>query len=151
MKGSQLVFNFHYLMQCTNCASQEFDMLANGAGRCRYCGQIIPGMYQPAPSGIERQFNNLGDNLTKGRKDKWIAILLAFFVGILGIQFFYLGETQKGVICLLITFLLGLVFGLGLIITSIWSLIFIVQLLTMNEQVFDAKYNDTKTMQQFHR
>lgn len=134
-------------MQCPNCASQEFDLLENGAGRCRYCGQIIPGMGQPAPTGIERQFNNIGNNVSSGRKDKWIAALIAFFVGPLGIQFFYLGETQKGVICLILTLVLGWVFGIGLLITCIWSLIFIVQILTMSDQAFNAKYNTPNQMQ----
>lgn len=128
-------------MQCPNCASQEFDILNDGSGRCRFCGHIIPGMGRPAPSGIEREFNNLGNNLQTGRKDKWIAILLSFFLGYLGIQFFYLGEKTKGIICLAITLILGWVL-IGLLITGIWSLIVCVQLLTMNDQEFNAKYNN---------
>ena len=131
-------------MQCPNCASQEFDILHTGAGRCRYCGNIIPGMARPAPTGIERQFDNMGNNLSAGRKDKWVAAILAFFLGCFGIQFFYLGETTKGVVCLVITILLGWVFGLGLIITGIWSLIFMIQILTMSDQEFNQRFNGPK-------
>lgn len=131
-------------MQCMNCGSQEFDILQTGAGRCRYCGNIIPGMARPAPTGIEREFNNMGNNLSAGKKDKWVAALLAFFLGCLGIQFFYLGETTKGVVCLAITILLGWVFGLGLFITGIWSLIFLIQILTMSDQEFNQRFNGPK-------
>lgn len=131
-------------MQCPNCGSQEFDILQKGAGRCRYCGNIIPGMARPAPTGMERQFNNMGDNLSAGRKDKWVAALLAFFLGWLGIHFFYLGETSKGVVSILITVLLGWVFGLGLLITGIWSLIFLVRILTMSDQEFNQRFNGPK-------
>ena len=131
-------------MQCMNCGSQEFDAMPNGAARCRYCGNLIHGVFRPAPTGIERQFNNMGENLSAGRKDKWVAALLAFFLGCLGIQFFYLGETTKGVVCLVITLLLGWVFGLGLLITGIWSLIFLIQILTMSDQEFNQRYNGPK-------
>lgn len=131
-------------MQCMNCGSQEFDAMPNGAARCRYCGNLIQGVFRPAPTGIERQFNNMGENLSAGRKDKWVAALLAFFLGCLGIQFFYLGETTKGVVCLVIALLLGWVFGLGLLITGIWSLIFLIQILTMSDQEFNHRYNGPK-------
>lgn len=128
-------------MQCMNCGSQEFDILQTGAGRCRYCGNIIPGMARPAPSGIEREFNNMGNNLSAGRKDKWVAALLTFFLGCFGIQFFYIGETTKGIVCLVITLLLGWLYGLGLFITGIWSLIFLIQILTMSDQEFNQRFN----------
>lgn len=131
-------------MYCPNCASQEFDLMTDGSGRCRYCGTTVAGMGRPAPSGIERQFNNMGDNLSTGKKDKWVAAIIAFFVGPLGIQFFYLGDMTKGVICLAITLLLGWVFGLGLLITWIWSLIFIVQIIAMSEQEFNQRFNGPK-------
>lgn len=127
-------------MQCPKCASQEFDAMPDGSARCRYCGSMIQGVYRPAASGFERQFNNLGDNLSTGKKDKWVAILLSFFLGYLGVQFFYLGDNKKGIICLLITLILG-VFLIGLLITCVWSLIFCVQMLTMSDQDFNLKYN----------
>ena len=48
-----------------------------------------------------------------------IAILLALFVGSLGIHNFYLGYTQKGTIQMLITILTC---GMGGIFVSIWAL-----------------------------
>lgn len=128
-------------MQCMNCGSQEFDAMPNGAARCRYCGNFIPGVYRPAPSGFEQQFNNIGNNLQTGSKDKWIAILLAFFFGCFGAQYFYLGDMTKGVVCLAITLLLGWLFFIGIIITGIWSLISCIILLSMSDQQFNEKYN----------
>lgn len=117
--------------------------MPDGSARCRYCGSMIPGVFRPAPSAFEQQFNNVGNNLSAGRKDKWVAILLAFFFGIFGVQFFYLGQTTKGIVCLLITLLLGLLL-VGLIITGIWSFIFCIQMLVMSDQEFNAKYNTPK-------
>lgn len=131
-------------MQCMNCGSQEFDAMPNGAARCRYCGNMIQGVYRPAPSGIEQQFNNMGSNLQTGKKDKWIAILLAFFLGWLGAQYFYLGDTTKGIICVAIVLLLGWFFFIGLLITGIWSLISFIMLLAMSDQQFDEKYNSPR-------
>ena len=127
-----------------NCGSQEFDAMPNGAARCRYCGNMIQGVYRPAPSGIEQQFNNMGSNLQTGKKDKWIAILLAFFLGWLGAQYFYLGDTTKGIICVAIVLLLGWFFFIGLLITGIWSLISFIMLLAMSDQQFDEKYNSPR-------
>ena len=127
-----------------NCGSQEFDAMPNGAARCRYCGNMIQGVYRPAPSGIEQQFNNMGSNLQAGKKDKWIAILLAFFLGWLGAQYFYLGDTTKGIICVAIVLLLGWFFFIGLLITGIWSLISFIMLLAMSDQQFDEKYNSPR-------
>ena len=131
-------------MQCPNCASQEFDLLENGAGRCRFCGQIIPGMGRPSPIRIERQYKNTVQKKSAKKKDKGVAVLLALFLGFFGVQFFYLRENTKGFVCLGITLLLANVYSLGIIITGIWSLIFIIQILTMSEQEFNIRYNNPK-------
>lgn len=120
-------------MICQNCGSQEFDILPSGAGRCRYCGNTIPGMARPAPGAFEQTFNNVGTNFQAGRKDKVIALVLTFFLGGLGIQYFYLNRPVPGVICLLFCWTF---------IPALWSLVQFIILLCMSDREFDAKYNN---------
>lgn len=120
-------------MQCNNCASQEFDFLPDGSARCRYCGSVIRGACRPAPNSFERQFNNIGTNLENGKKDKIVAILLTFFLGGFGAQYFYYGEYVKGTLCLLFCWTL---------IPSLIAFIHFIILLTMSEAQFNSKYNN---------
>ena len=120
-------------MYCQNCGSQEFDILPDGAGRCRYCGNIIPGMGRPAPGAFQQTFNNVGTNFQTGRKDKVIALVLTFFLGGFGIQYFYLGRPVAGIINLIFFWTF---------IPCIWSLVFFIILLCMSDQQFDAEYNN---------
>ncbi len=69
-------------------------------------------------------------------KNKNVAALLAFFGGFIGLHRFYLGQVGLGVLYALFVFT-----GLSVILGILDGIIF----LTMNEEVFDAKYNrDTR-------
>ncbi|NJO00968.1 MAG: NINE protein [Bacteroidia bacterium] len=70
--------------------------------------------------------------MTKDRKDKTIAALLAFFGGTFGIHRFYLGNIKQGLMHLLF-------FWTG--IPYIVSLVDTVGFLTMSQDNFDRKYN----------
>jgi TM2 domain-containing membrane protein YozV len=68
---------------------------------------------------------------TVGRgKNKWVAVILCWLLGSLGIHHFYLGSTMAGVICLLTC-------G-GCAIIQVVELI---MLLVMSEEDFNKKYN----------
>ncbi len=69
-------------------------------------------------------------------KNRLSAILLAFFLGGLGIHKFYLGQTGKGIlyIVMLCTVILSPVVG-------IMALIDFIILLCMSDEAFDQKYN----------
>ena len=120
-------------MICQNCASQEFDILPDGSGRCRYCGSVVPGMGRPAPNAYEQQFYNVGNNFQAGRKDKVVALLITFFFGWAGGQYFYYGNYVAGIINLLFCWTL---------IPSIWAFIYFFILLGMSDQTFNEKYNN---------
>lgn len=63
-------------------------------------------------------------------KKKYVAVLLAFFLGQFGINNFYLGDSTKGIVKILLT-TVGTVFvGLGPLASTIWSIVETVQLLT---------------------
>jgi len=62
-------------------------------------------------------------------KQLLVGILLALFVGTLGIHNFYLGHTGRGIAQLLITVL---TLGIGVLITAPWSLIELIMMATGN-------------------
>jgi TM2 domain-containing membrane protein YozV len=98
-------------------------------------GQTSYNPYQspPSPSGTNYprgQYTPYG-GVAGPPKSKVAAALLAFFVGVFGIHRFYLGHTGIGVAQLLITVVGGVVTcGLSVFVTSIWSLIDMVLILT---------------------
>ncbi len=76
-------------------------------------------------------------------KKRYVAVLLAYALGIFGIHNFYLGNNSKAVAQILLTTLGSLLFGLGMVATSIWVIVETVQLLT--EKV-DSDANGYKIM-----
>ncbi len=69
-------------------------------------------------------------------KSKIAAALFAFFLGWLGVQYFYCGKTNAGLICIL----------LHIITCGLWSIVDLVQailMLTMDDYTFEAKYVTT--------
>jgi len=66
----------------------------------------------------------------KSKKDKWLTVALAWFLGWAGVHRFYLGQTGRGIVYL---FTFG---GFGL-----FALADVVGFLVMSEKNFDLKYN----------
>lgn len=89
---------------CANCGAE----LNANAAVCMTCGVS-------ADFGSENKSSMLNGkkDWCPADKDKTVAILLAFFLGGLGIHNFYLGETKKGVFKILMNLvLLGGIFAL---------------------------------------
>lgn len=76
-------------------------------------------------------------------KKKYVAVILGATLGGLGIHNFYLGNSTKATVQLLIALIGSLFFGLGIVITEIWALVETVQLLT---DKIDADANNFKIM-----
>jgi len=80
-------------------------------------------------------------------KSKVTAILLAFFLGGIGIHKFYLGQNKVGLVYLL-TFIIGLAtstYIIGLIpiaILGVIAFIDFINLITISDINFDLKYSD---------
>jgi TM2 domain-containing membrane protein YozV len=70
-----------------------------------------------------------------GGRNKYVAAVLAFVLGTLGIHRFYLGRTGSGVLMLVLSLTI-----VGLIVTGIWSLIDTVRYLAMPEEEFAERY-----------
>lgn len=115
--------------RCPNCGSSELINYADGTLRCKYCGTIVG---QSNTNSFSRGVNNVGNNLSSGTKNKVIAILLAFFLGGFGGQFFYLGKIWQGVLCVLFCWTW---------IPGIWGIIHAIIILSMSDEEFNYKYN----------
>ena len=63
-------------------------------------------------------------------KRKYAAVILAATLGVFGIHNFYLGDSNKGVIHILVATLGSIFCGLGFVASYIWAVVEAVQLLT---------------------
>ena len=99
------------------------EQAAYAAGQQAY-GQ--PGYGQPA----------YGQPFAAGAPKQWIvAVLLAFFLGTLGIHNFYLGYTTKGIIQLVLTITV-----IGIFVSGPWALIdFILLIMRSGSYATDAQ------------
>lgn len=93
---------------------------------CTKCGRQVEELKQNQPNVVINNTNtntNTVRNTTTGLggkpKNKWVALLLCFFLGVLGTHKFYEGKIGMGILYL---FTFGL-FGIGVIIDFI-SLLF---------------------------
>lgn len=114
-------------MESRNCSSCGAP--AKGE-KCEFCGALIPsvpkesapsivvGSTQIAPSSAENQYP-----LRYQPKDKTTALILAIFLGWLGVHRFYVGKIGTGILMLLVVFC-----SLG--VGWIWTLIDIIMIAT---------------------
>lgn len=68
-------------------------------------------------------------------RNKYVAAILAFFLGIFGIHRFYLGRNGTGVLMIVLSATI-----IGLVVTSIWGFIDTVRYLIMSDAEFDQRY-----------
>ncbi len=102
---------------CMNCGFAK----GNGNRFCANCGsEINPGAAICVKCGAAVQATGVAGS---EEKSKLVAVLLAFFLGSIGVHDFYLGYTKNGVIKIVLTVCTG-VGG------SIWALIDFIRLLT---------------------
>ncbi len=120
-------------MFCKNCGNEINENAVacmscgfakgNGSKFCANCGkEINPGAAICTSCGAAVQA--VGANVVGGeQKSKLVAVLLAFFLGGIGIHDFYLGYNKNGILKIVLTVCTG--FGGGL-----WALIDFIRLLT---------------------
>ena len=68
-------------------------------------------------------------------RNKYVAALLAFFIGTLGIHRFYLGRTGSGIVMLAMSITV-----IGLVISAPWALVDTIRYLMMSDREFAARY-----------
>lgn len=113
-------------MKCQYCDNE----LPQGVTKCPYCGAACPqNAYTPAPAptpvaGVQPQviIQNAQPQVVyaTGQKSRVTYILLAVFLGCLGIHNFYAGRTGSGIAQLLIT---AVSLGGAAPLAGIWALI----------------------------
>lgn len=118
-------------MFCKNCGSEMDPNAAicikcgyqkgTGVNYCQNCGSTVTeGAAVCTSCGCALQAASV---VNGEQKSKLVAVLLAFFLGGIGIHDFYLGYTKNGVIKIVLT----VCTGIG---GSIWALIDFIRLLT---------------------
>lgn len=138
-------------MICPNCGGNQSSSLGDGKFKCLYCGspfevkeekpQVEPERHQTTsgqPQVIYVQaptqpaYEQPRAVYIKSQKSKGTAVLLTFFLGSLGIQWFYLNNTLLGVLSILFCWTW---------IPAIVSFFQFFYLLFMSSESFDANYN----------
>ena len=107
---------------CGNCGKE----VNPGAAICTNCGAALKAIPAAGIAGGEQ-------------KSKLVAVLLAFFLGSIGIHDFYLGYNKNGIIKIVLTVCTGVGGG-------IWALIDFIRLLTGS---FDKDANGVELKKEF--
>ncbi|MDB5697151.1 MAG: hypothetical protein JWN21_2694 [Sphingomonas bacterium] len=68
-------------------------------------------------------------------RNKLVAALLAFFIGIFGVHRFYLGRTGSGIAMLVLTCTI-----VGMLISGPWAFIDMIRYLIMSDEEFEVRY-----------
>ena len=135
---------------CPNCGNQ----IADNAKFCTSCGTQVaadsgeyvspqPVQQQPIQPPMPPQSQPYHVQAPVSHKSKTTALLLAIFLGEWGAHKFYLGDTTKGVIMLVIGFI-GFFSFFPLLITGLWSLVDFIRICTMSEAELNAKYKSVR-------
>lgn len=136
-------------IKCPDCGGSKCQNVSGNTYRCLYCGStfsvksnpepqytppvapVPPPVAQPQVIYVQQQPQPQAPVL-RGNKSKTTALLLTFFLGGLGIEWFYLGKTGTGIVALL-TCWTG--------IPAIIAIVHFIVLLCTSEQEFNRQYN----------
>lgn len=94
----------------------------------------LPTVQPPVPAAIQAM-----PALPATARNKIVAALLAFFLGIFGVHRFYLGRIGSGIVMLVLTCTV-----VGTLVTGPWALIDFIRYLAMGEREFAARYADRR-------
>lgn len=75
-------------------------------------------------------------DIIKIMKQRIFAILLCFFLGLIGAHKFYINQNKRGLLILVLTLT-----GVGLIISLPWVILDFFKLILMSDKEFNEKYN----------
>ncbi|MDT9600025.1 TM2 domain-containing protein [Sphingosinicella rhizophila] len=89
----------------------------------------------PVPGAATPTAGNQAPESSSSDRNKYIAALLAFFLGVFGLHRFYLGRTASGIVMLVLTFTI-----IGVLLSWPWSMIDMVRYLGMSNREFDDRY-----------
>ena len=86
------------------------------------------------------QSSNRTQGLGSAHKDRWVAVILAFFLGMFGLHKFYLGYKSEGTIMLVVGLIGGCCFGLGTLVMTVIAWIEAVRYLVLTQEDFERTY-----------
>ena len=101
-----------------------------------------PPNYQYAPQQAQPQAapSKRTAGIGSSHKDKWVAAILAFCLGTIGIHKFYLGYKTEGIIMIVVSVVGGLCFGVGLLVMAVISIIEAVRYVILTQEEFESTY-----------
>lgn len=102
----------------------QVDFLAEGSRAMRIFR--LPGSDALVPAGRPPVVND---------RNKYVAAVLAFFLGVLGIHRFYLGRTGSAITMLVLTCTI-----VGMLVTGVWAIVDMVRYLIMSDEEFAHRY-----------
>lgn len=83
--------------------------------------------------------NTTQQQTTVAQPRQWvIALLLAFFLGMLGVHRFYMGRNASGIVMLCITLLSPFLLFIPLIITAIWGFVDFIRIILSSLKCADG-------------
>lgn len=141
-------------LKCPYCGSIELTSLPDGTYKCEECERIITQDLKgqlstisskavgSAANAVGSVLNVVGSatsdfgGVAEGKKSKTVAAVLALTMGLFGAQYFYLGQTKKGWISVLLIFTI-----VGILINEIRGLFQAIGFFCMNKKKFDSMYN----------
>ena len=127
-------------MYCTNCGEQMEDNqavctkcgFAKGTGNkyCKNCGaEVEPQQAVCTKCGYSINDEKQPETSNQiGGQDKTVIILVAVFIGTLGVHNFMMGETKKGVFKLILSLVGGWLCGIGILVSLIFTIMDIVKI-----------------------
>ncbi len=131
-------------LKCSECGGSKCTQVSKDKYRCLYCGMtfsaggtipketaVVPKS-DVTPEIVETEETRQPQRIKIHDRSRIVAILLAFFLGDVGGQFFYLGSPVKGVLCILFCWT-----WIPAIISAIHGILLII----MGEEDFDEAYN----------
>ena len=96
----------------------------------------LPGAVSGAPAGaLAVAAPTAGRPVARTDRNRIVAALLAFFLGVFGIHRFYLGRKGSGIAMLLLT-----ITFVGMAVTGIWALVDCIRYLVMSDREFAQRY-----------
>lgn len=109
-------------------ATVDFEAQDNRALSIYHVPGTLPAVSGNAPAGARPA--------RRPARNKIVAALLAFFLGVFGVHRFYLGRTGSGIVMLVLTCTL-----VGAIVTGIWAFVDFIRYLVMDDAEFEHRYN----------
>ncbi len=119
------------MKQCPHCHSY----VNSDASYCSKCGYAFNDGSRPTPPPASMTDNPFEPCGPEG-KTRGVAALFAILLGVLGVQYFYLGKTTAGILSILIS----------LVSCGMWQIVTVIQgilMFTMTNEQFRQKYVTT--------